>query len=39
MSATVIVLAEWRERKASVTYSFDPLSVWFAWVGYWWGVR
>lgn len=39
MSATVIVLAEWRERKASVTYSCDPLAAWLAWVGYWWGVR
>lgn len=35
MSATVIVLAEYRERKASVQVTFDPLATWFAWA-FWW---
>lgn len=39
MSATVVVLAEYRERKASVTYSFDPLELWLGWVGFWMGRR
>jgi len=39
MSATVIILAEHRERKATVTLSLDPIGAWFAWVGFWTGRR
>lgn len=39
MTAVVIVLAEYRERKASVQMTFDPLGAWLSWVGFWMGAK
>lgn len=35
MSAQIVILAEWRERKARVELAYDPLAVWRAWIGFW----
>jgi len=40
MSATVIILAEYREAKARVEIPVvDPLSAWMAWASFWMGRR
>jgi hypothetical protein len=41
MSATVIVMAEYRARRARVSCSFviDPLEIWRSWFGFWLGNR
>lgn len=39
MSAQIVILAEWRERKVSAQYTFDPIASWMAWVGFWMGKR
>ncbi len=39
MTADIVVLAEYRERRARVQCSvtFDPLQAWRAWAAFWWG--
>lgn len=39
MSATVIVLAEYREHKARIEVQCDPFAIWNAWASFWLGSR
>lgn len=41
MSAQIVILAQYRERKARLEYSvtYDPLVFWWAWIGFWSSAR
>ena len=38
MSAQIVILSEWRERKTRVEIPVaDPLALWVAWANFWLG--
>jgi hypothetical protein len=39
VSAEIVILADWREKKVRCAVTFDPLAAWRAWFEFWAGVR
>jgi hypothetical protein len=39
MAAQIVILAEYRERRARLEVSYDPLALWRAWWALWMAYR